>query len=479
MIRTRFSPSPTGMIHLGNVRSALFSALFAKHSNGVFILRIEDTDQSRSEEKFTESMLSDLTWLGMHWQEGPNVGGSHKPYFQSQRGDVYSRYYQQLEDNGLAYPCFCSDQELALHRKLQLSKGHAPRYPGTCRKLSKDVVAERIAAGKKPALRFLVPQNKDIDFVDTVKGSQHFNSDDIGDFIIRRADGSSSFMFCNAIDDSLMQVSHVLRGEDHLSNTPRQLMILAALKMSSPQYGHLSLIMGDDGSKLSKRHGSFSLHDLREEGYLPIAVMNYLARLSHTYEEQRLLSFEELAQAFNIDKISRAPARFDKNQLLHWQKEAVLKLDSSNAWEWLGQAIQEKIPAEKRDVFIDVMRKNIILPHEANHWAEKFFENNLTFSGEQLIVLSEAGDAFFEKAVDAVNKHGLDLKTVLDELKNALGVSGKRLFMPVRIALTGEDHGPELIHIATLLGTKGMLQRLESVRDKLNSGKEEPRLLRG
>src|SRR5580704_5060301 len=306
MVRTRFSPSPTGMIHLGNVRSALFSALYAKHAHGTFILRIEDTDQSRSEEKFTESMLSDLTWLGMHWQEGPGIDGPYKPYFQSQRGNVYSRYYQQLEESGLAYPCFCSDQELALHRKLQLSRGHAPRYPGTCRKLSKDVVAERIAQGKKPALRFLVPQNKDIDFVDIVKGPQHFNSDDIGDFIIRRADGSSSFMFCNAIDDSLMQISHVIRGEDHLSNTPRQLMILQALEMSSPKYGHLSLIMGDDGSKLSKRHGSFSLHDLRAEGYLPIAVMNYLARLSHTYEEQRLLNIEELAQAFNIEKISRA-----------------------------------------------------------------------------------------------------------------------------------------------------------------------------
>jgi nondiscriminating glutamyl-tRNA synthetase len=467
MIRTRFSPSPTGMIHLGNVRSALFSALYAEHAKGLFLLRIEDTDQSRSEEKFTESMLSDLTWLGMHWQEGPNKGGPHMPYFQSQRGEIYSSYYLQLEDNALAYPCFCTDQELALHRKLQLSRGHAPRYPGTCRNLTKEVVQERIEAGKKPALRFLVPQNKDIDFVDFVKGPQHFNSDDIGDFIIRRADGSSSFMFCNAIDDSLMQVTHVIRGEDHLSNTPRQLMILQALNMQTPQYGHLSLIMGDDGSKLSKRHGSFSLHDLREEGYLPIAVMNYLARLSHAYEEQKLLSFEELAHAFNVEKISRASARFDKNQLLHWQKEAVLKLDAKEAWQWLGETIQEKVPADKREMFIDVMRKNIVLPSEAITWSEKFFENNLTFSDEQLSVLSEAGDVFFDQALVAVNKHGLDLKTMLDEMKNNLGISGKRLFMPVRIALTGEDHGPELIHIATLLGVSGMIQRFESAKSQL------------
>lgn len=467
MTRTRFSPSPTGMIHLGNVRSALFSALYAKHAHGTFILRIEDTDQSRSEEKFTESMLSDLTWLGMHWQEGPNVGGPNMPYFQSQRAEIYAHYYRELEEKGLAYPCFCSDQELALHRKLQLSRGQPPRYPGTCRKLTKEVIAERIANGKKPALRFIVPQNKDIDFVDFVKGPQHFNSDDIGDFIIRRADGSSSFMFCNAIDDSLMKVSHVIRGEDHLSNTPRQLMILQALHMSTPQYGHLSLIMGDDGSKLSKRHGSFSLHDLHAEGYLPIAVMNYLARLSHSYEEQKLLSFEELAQRFNIEKISRAPARFDKNQLLHWQKEAVLKLDATSAWQWLGENLKDNIPAEKRDLFIEVMIKNIVLPHEASEWAERFFGEKLDFNDEQLTILSEAGKTFFDKTVDAVNKHDINIKTVLDELKNDLGVSGKKLFMPMRIALTGENHGPELVHIATLLGKAGMLQRVQAVQDQL------------
>lgn len=467
MIRTRFSPSPTGMIHLGNVRSALFSELYAKHSHGVFLLRIEDTDQTRSDEKFTENMLADLTWLGMHWQEGPIVGGPHNPYFQSQRGEIYAKYYKMLEESNLAYPCFCTDTELALHRKLQLSRGHAPRYPGTCRKLSEETVAEKIAAGNKPALRFHVPANKDIYFVDLVKGPQHFNSDDIGDFIIRRADGSSSFMFCNAIDDSLMQISHVLRGEDHLSNTPRQMMILAALKMPSPHYGHLSLIMGDDGSKLSKRHGSFSLNDLREQGYLPIAVMNYLARLSHTYEEQHLLSLDELAKHFHLEKISRAPARFDKNQLLHWQKEAVLKLDANTAWQWLGEKIKETIPTDKRDLFIEVMIKNILLPHEAIAWAEKFFNQAPYYSEQQLSVLNEAGDEFFQKAKDAVKKHGLELKAILEELKNECGVSGKRLFMPIRVALTGEEHGPELIHIATLLGSEGMLKRFQSAQDSM------------
>ena len=301
MIRTRFSPSPTGMLHLGNVRAALFSLLYAKKMDGIFLLRIEDTDATRSEQKYLDSLQEELHWLGLQWQEGPGVGGPHGPYCQSERGGIYAQYYQQLEDEGRAYPCFCSDQELALNRKLQLSRGQAPRYPGTCRKLSKETVAKRLEAGEKPALRFQVPQNTMIEFNDLVKGHQKFNSDDIGDFIIRRADGSSSFMFCNAIDDSLMGVTHILRGEDHLANTPRQLMILQALQMRAAEYGHLSLITGDDGAKLSKRHGSSSLNDLIEQGFLPHAVVNYLARLSHTYEQQSLLSFNELAIHFHLE----------------------------------------------------------------------------------------------------------------------------------------------------------------------------------
>ena len=198
MIRTRFSPSPTGMIHLGNARTALFNALFAAKNQGAFLLRIEDTDQSRSAHQFTDLLQDDLQWLGIHWQEGPGVNGPHGPYWQSRRNAIYVHYYQQLEAAERAYPCFCTDQELALNRKIQLSRGQAPRYPGTCRGLGKEEVARRMAEGKTPALRFRVPTQTSITFVDLVKGPQHFNSDDMGDFIIRRADGSSSFLFCNA-----------------------------------------------------------------------------------------------------------------------------------------------------------------------------------------------------------------------------------------------------------------------------------------
>lgn len=466
MVRTRFSPSPTGMMHIGNARAALFSALYATKEKGVFILRIEDTDQIRSEHKYTEMLQEDLNWLGIHWQEGPGVDGPYKPYWQSQRHSIYDHYYQELEKKGLVYPCFCTDEQLALNRKIQLSRGQAPRYPGTCRKLSAEQIKERLDQGAKPALRFHVPEKKVIEFVDLVKGIQKFNSDDIGDFIIRRAQGTASFMFSNAIDDSLMKVTHAIRGEDHLANTPRQLMILQALNMPTPQYAHLSLIISDEAAKLSKREGSFSVSDLRQEGYLPIAIINYLSRLSHTYEQLHLMSFDELSLNFKFEKLSRAPARFDKNQLLHWQKEAVLALDNAATLAWLGEDILSIVPKDKQDMFAEVMRKNVLFPAEAKMWADIFFGQSLQFTDEQLLILKEAGQTFFIAAEESTKKYGMDIKTICDDLKTQLNFSGKKLFMPLRIALTGQQHGPELVHIAALLGIEKMMNRFHHAGKK-------------
>lgn len=460
-IKTRFSPSPTGYMHLGNARAALFSALLAKKEKGIFLLRIEDTDLVRSEHKFTEILQDDLHWLGITWQEGPDIGGPHAPYWQSERHEIYNNYYQRLIEADRAYPCFCTDQELAINRKLQLSRGQAPRYPGTCRKLSKADIEAKIGKGLLPALRFVVPPKTIIEFIDLVKGPQKFNSDDIGDFIIRRKEGTSSFMFSNAIDDSLMGVTHVLRGDDHLSNTPRQLMILNMLGLRVPQYGHLSLITGDDGGKLSKRHGSFSVEDLRREGYLPKAVLNYLSRLGHTFEQKELMDFDTLAAHFTVEKLSRASARFDKHQLLHWQKEAVMQLDNDATKDWLKQSLHQKIPTEKQALFFELMKHNISLPEEANKWSNIFFGEEIGFIQNQTEILKSAGEEYFIIAQESIKKHGVDLKTVCDELKNKLNISGKKLFLPLRSALTGEQNGPELAHIATLLGIEKMQRHLD------------------
>jgi nondiscriminating glutamyl-tRNA synthetase len=468
MIKTRFCPSPTGMLHLGNVRAALFSALYAARHNGHLVLRIEDTDAARSENKYAEILQEDLKWLGVKWQEGPGVEGPNGPYWQSQRHEIYAKYYQFLEENHLAFPCFCSEQELAMNRKIQLSRGKPPRYPGTCYKLSKEEVIQRLIEGKKPALRFHIPAHQMIEFVDSVKGPQKFNSDDIGDFIIRRAEGSASFMFCNAIDDSLMGVTNVLRGEDHLSNTPRQMMILQALKMPSPAYGHLSMITGDDGTPLSKRHGSSSLHDLRDQKYLPAAVLNYLARLSHAYEQQHLMTFEELAANFDLTKISRAPARFDKNQLLHWQKEAVMALNTQECWNWFGADIQKEVPANLHDDFLAAVRPNITFPYEAKEWADILFKD-LSLDFEKQEIIKSAGEEFFSVAAQAVGEYSLDLKTILEQLKK-LNVSGKSLFMPLRIALTGQLHGPELALVLNLIGQDKAIKRLEHASEIAHEG---------
>lgn len=460
MIRTRFSPSPTGMIHLGNARAALFSALYAAKHNGVFILRIEDTDAERSEIRFVESLEADLKWMGIHWQEGPCVQGPYGPYWQSQRQDIYAKYYQILEAGKQIYPCFCTDQELLLARKRQLSRGLPPRYTGTCRQLSAADIQQRLDEGKKPAWRFSVPLNQTIEFTDLVKGLQQFKTDAIGDFIVRRADGTAPFLFCNAIDDAMMVVSHVLRGEDHLTNTPRQIMLLKTLGLHVPHYGHLSLIVGDDGAPLSKRHGSFSVNELREHGYLPLAIMNYLARLGHTCDTQDLLPFEELARHFYLEKLSRSPARFDLTQLLFWQKTAVQAQDATAMWRWLGEHITNQVPEASRELFAETVKANIEFPHDAAMWAKIFFHETAHIDDTEVEIIREAGEQFFVEAEQAVDKFGIEFASVLAEMKKTLGVSGKKLFMPLRVALTGKTHGPELAHIAKLLGQKKLKHRL-------------------
>lgn len=459
-VRTRFAPSPTGLLHVGNARAALFSVLFARQAGGTFILRIEDTDTARSELKYVDILQANLQWLGVEWQEGLGKDeGEYGPYWQSQRHDIYLHYYETLVAENLTYPCFCTEEELVLERKLQLSRGQAPRYKGTCRTLSAEDIEKRLAERLKPTLRFRVPSRTIILFDDLIKGSQSFNSDDIGDFIIRRADGTASFMFCNAIDDALMKVTHVLRGEDHLANTPRQLMILQALKLHQPKYGHLALITGDDGTPLSKRHGSFSLSDLHERGYLPQAIINYLGRLGHAYESQELLSFDELAKDFNLKRVSRSAARFDLNQLLHWQKLAVATQEDAYFWKWIGDKIQKQVPEELQDKFMAAVRPNICFPEDALTWATIFFHQHIQITDENIKILQQAGEQFFVEAEQAVEAHGDNFKNILQDIKIALNISGKQLYQPLRLALTGRLDGPELAQIAAILGPKLMIER--------------------
>lgn len=460
-VKTRFCPSPTGLMHLGNTRTALFNDLLARHAGGTFLLRIEDTDKERSDDRYTQALMEDLTWLGLTWHEGPDEDKGLGPYHQSKRQAIYDDYYQRLTDSGLVYPCFCSEEELALTRKVQRSQGKPPRYPGTCRSLPEEQVNERLASGEKPTLRFRVPDDDVIEFEDLVRGKQSFHSKDIGDFIVRRANGTPPFMYCNAIDDALMEVTFALRGEDHLTNTPRQIMILKALSLPVPTYGHIALIVGPDGSPLSKRHGSKSVQALREAGYLPIAINNYLARIGHYYGHDDYLTLDQLAQQFRVAALAKSPAKFNEEQLLYWQKEAVMRLDEESLWAWLGDEIKACVPDASRQAFLMLVKPNIRFPADALHWANVIFDRELVMNADKTAILKTAGSDFFRIAVSALDQFGPDLKAITNHIKETTGIKGKALFQPLRIAITGEDHGPELAKILLMMDQQEIKRRME------------------
>lgn len=467
--KTRFAPSPTGEIHLGNVRTALFNALQAGHEQGVFLLRIEDTDAERSKAEYVDALERDLRWLGIDWEEGPEVGGAHGPYFQAQRGETYAGYYRQLEEAGRAYPCFCSEQQLKLSRKAQRAAGQPPRYAGTCARLSAAEVDEKVAAGLNPTLRYRVPKGETVDFEDLVRGNQSFRTDEIGDFIIRRADGSPAFFFSNAVDDALMEVTQVLRGEDHLTNTPRQILILAALGLRLPRYGHISLIVGADGSPLSKRHGSRSVRQLREQGYLPTALNNFMARLGHKYEQDDFLSPRQMAEQFSLARLGKAPARYDEAQLRYWQKEAVLRADAEELWPWLAEIVSELsalVPEREQAAFVQALRENIELPADALHWARRIFTDDAPGDADAQAAVTAAGAVFFQQALSCLDSGAEDFRAYAKAVGKAAGVKGKGLFMPLRAALTNAVHGPDMSALWVLLGEQRIRTRLQAAAER-------------
>lgn len=437
--KTRFAPSPTGLMHIGNARTALFSALYGDR----FLLRIEDTDLERSRSEFVSELLDDLRWMGLSWDEGPQSALPDEAYFQSQRGEIYRHYYAQLERGGLAYPCFCSPLELEVARKVQLSSGQPPRYSGKCARLSPDDVSKRRDEGIPPTLRFRVPKGETVEFVDQVRGPQRFETDDIGDFIIRRADGSPAFFFCNAIDDALMGVTHVLRGEDHLTNTPRQLLVLRALDLPTPQYAHISLIVGEDGAPLSKRNGSRSLNQLREEGYLPLALVNMLARVGHHYDSEEIMELDALKRQFDIRHLGKSPSRFDPGHLRHWQEVAVHGTDDETLWNWLRLETRTVVPEVQKSRFLDIVRSNCVFPDQADQWARILFTDEFRLAPEIEAVARQAGEPFFLAALDAAATAGDDFEAFINALKAKSGAKGKQLFMPLRAALSGRLDGPE------------------------------------
>lgn len=452
MVKTRFCPSPSGKIHIGNARTAIFSALYAQKHNGIFLLRIEDTDSARSKQIYVDAICEDLSWLGLNWQEGYGVGGDLGAYRQADRVVIYDEYLHKLQDIKRIYPCFCSAQKLASSRKIQLKLGKPPRYDGSCRNLD----INDVDLTSSHTLRFMVDDSGITEFVDGAKSSQDYANKDIGDFIIKRSNGAYAFFFVNAIDDALMKVSHSIRGEDHLSNTPRQIMLLKYLGLNIPEYTHTALILGDDNKPLSKRNGSISIEKLRNDGYISIAVINYLARIGHHYDSDDLLSFSQLAADFSFDNLSKSPAQFDLNHLQHWQRLVLYSLTNDEFWQYIAPVVSYLVPSDKQDIFIDLVRNNTLLANDALIWAKISFSNVEV----NIAIDVDISADFFSATLDALSNYS-DYESVLNYIKDKTKLTGKSLFMPLRLLLSTQKSGPELKKIFAITDKNVLLNRVK------------------
>jgi glutamyl-tRNA synthetase len=467
-IKTRFAPSPTGYIHLGNARTAIISALACRHNSakeqGSFMLRIEDTDKERSENKFIEAVCEDFNSLGLKWQEGERMGGEFAPYRQSQRLDIYQKYFDELLCLGYAYRCFCTQDDLLKMRREQKLSGMPPRYDGRCCRLDQEVIEQRVQDKQPFVLRFNTKFNHSPDaeiiFNDLVKGKQRFPRHEIGDFIIRKEDGMPTFFFSNAVDDSLMQVSHVLRGDDHLTNTPRQIMILEALQLPLPQYAHLATVMGEDGTPLSKRNGSRSIRELISEGWLPLAIVNYLSRLGHYYADDKLMSLEELGAGFDFSNLGKSATKFDWSLLSHWQRQALMAMDEESLWQWMSQAIGNKVAEKDKLQFAGSVSANILLPQEAVKYTQMIYQQDIDFTAAQLEILQNVEDGFFAEALTTYQQGG-KFVDIIKNIQKRFGCKGKQLYQPLRIILTGENHGPEMAQLLELIPKELVVKRLQ------------------
>ena len=463
--KTRFCPSPTGLLHLGNLRTSLFSSLLAKKDNGSFLLRIEDTDLERSKKEFSVAICNDLKWMALDWDEGPEVGGKEDSYYQSERIDLYEEFYNTLLEKDLIYPCFTSEEELKIIRRNQIASGQPPRYTGVWSNATEEEVRDELDKGNKPVYRFRIPKDRTIEFKDLVKGEQSFSTVDLDDFIVRKKDNTPTFMFANAIDDSLMGVDLVLRGDDHLSNTPRQIALLEALGLSLPAYAHVSLFTGSDGAPLSKRNGSISINDLREQGYLPIAVANYLSRVGHTIADNNLKTYGELADSFKIDNISSSPSKFDMDQLLYWQKKAVEDLNIDECKSWLKDSLEDLPSSIDKDNFIALIKDNINFPHEAQDYLNNLFLTPLGERSEIIDVIKSAGKEFYLQAQGVITSEIIDWNETTKNIGSTTGKKGKELFMPLRCAITGQTKGPELDRVVNLIGTQQVIKKLKEASE--------------
>lgn len=461
-MRVRFAPSPTGHLHVGNARTALFNWLMARGAGGTFILRIEDTDVERSTRESDEAIIEDLRWLGLEWDEGPDVGGAHGPYRQSERLAIYREYAERLVQEGLAYRCFCSAETLEARRQAAKAAGQPYTYSGACRPIPADEARARIAGGERAVVRFKVPADREVIFTDLVRGEIRFHTSVIGDPVLVRSDGHPAYNFAVVIDDALMEVTHVVRGEDHIPNTPRQILIYEALGFTPPAFGHLALVMGPDHTPLSKRHGATSVAEFRSKGYLPEALVNYLALIGWSPGgEDELLPADELARRFSIEAVGHSagvfdeeklawadrhylrgadPARVARLSLQYFEGAGLARAVNEAGLEYLASVVPmasgsvdrlDQVPSRLQFLFSFDPRAAVADPEVDEVLSQEAAHAVIECLARELSRMPRLADrAAFRAAVGAV--------------KQQTGQKAKSLFHPIRVALTGLAGGPEL-----------------------------------
>ena len=447
---TRFAPSPTGLMHLGNVRTALLNWLYARKQGGTFLLRFEDTDASRSEQEFIEALKDDLHWLGLDWDG--------EALFQSQHAAHHQAALDKLAEKGLAYRCFCSETQLGLDRKLATSRGLPSRYTGRCRHLSAE---ESLARSQHEPFVWRLAIHAaegEVRVADALRGDVVFARRDLDDPVVVRSDGSFTFLLPNAIDDAEDGVTHALRGDDHLTNSAYQVWLLQALGLQVPMYVHHGLLLGENGAKLSKRTGSHSVQELRQEGLIPMALVQAMTRLGHPNIADDALTMDALVQAFDVAHISTSSVKWSNDEMWRWHTRLLHHMDA----EALLPLLQRVIP-DADLALVGLLAGNLERVDDALQYA-RLWDETVRWGDEEQAVLDEAGEAFFQAALEAW--HALpdaDWKAWGQAVKEATGCKGRGLFMPLRVALTGQRHGPEMSAVVQFLGKEGVAARLQQV----------------
>ncbi|MEE4310962.1 MAG: glutamate--tRNA ligase [candidate division KSB1 bacterium] len=472
-VRVRFAPSPTGHLHIGNARTAILNWLYARHTGGTFILRIEDTDPERSKDAYIQQIIDDMTWLGLSWDEGPDAGGDYGPYRQSERFDIYSKYADALVGKGFAYPCYCTAEELEAARKDAIARGGSANYNGRCRDLSEDERKSMESQGRKPALRFRVPDGN-VDFTDIVKGSISFPEENIGDFVIMRSEGIPTYNFAAVVDDHSMRITHIIRGDDHVSNTPRQIVLYRALGFELPQFAHIPMILGSDRQRLSKRHGATSIDEYQGNGYLPAALINYLSLLSWSSKSgDEVLSIDRLIEEFDFSRVSHAAAIFDVEKL-NWLNGTYIRAMDVERLTQLAVPFFARAGYESTDMDLirditSVLQDKIDYLAQLEEHAAIFFQESVKIedaAAREMIRKESTQKVLWSFLRELRSVEHVDMenfRSMMKIVQKETGVMGKDLWMPIRIALTGHVHGPELPSIVEIFGREKCVTLVEGI----------------